>query len=414
MTDKAAAPGIVPLYIIVLIVSLPHLSETAYIPALPELTNYFNITGNTAEFSLSIYMIGFAFGVLIWGGVSDIYGRKSCLVVALFIYIIACFICYLTQNINIFLAARFIKALGISAGAVLGQAIARDSNAGKERAKVFSTVSTAIAFAPALGPNIGGIVSYYYVWYFVFIILIVIAVLTQILLAFKLPETKQNKDRIYGIDKLYKNCFLKMIKDVKLLGYAFMIGGINGVLFGYYAEAPFYFMRALGVSSYGFGLISFFICLPLAMGGIVSKKMHSLDFSENQIIYIGVIIMNISAVIFTITAYLNLITSSNLALSIIQTLLWLGIIITGGTMIIPNCLSCALEDYGEFAGTAASLFGFIYYLLISVFTWVMSFMHNGEVSRLPLFVLLTSSLMWLMFKLTLKYYSSHTHSIDKN
>lgn len=71
-------------------------------------------------------------------------------------------------------------------------------------------------------------------------------------------------------------------------------------------------------------------------------------------------------------------------------------------MIIPNSLSQALEDYGQYAGTAASIFGFYYYLIISGMTGLMAFLHNGSLVRLPLFFLILTGSMYAVFKLTIE------------
>jgi MFS family permease len=72
-------------------------------------------------------LFGFAVGVLIWGNLSDSYGRKLCLLTGFLIYVLSCCICYLADNINMLLAARFMQAFGASVGSVLGTAIARDT-----------------------------------------------------------------------------------------------------------------------------------------------------------------------------------------------------------------------------------------------------------------------------------------------
>lgn len=85
----------VPLWIIVLIVALPQLSETIYTPSLPDLAYGLNVNHGTAEYTLIIYLFGFAFGVLLWGVLSDRIGRKPGLFWGLGIYVLASIGCYL-------------------------------------------------------------------------------------------------------------------------------------------------------------------------------------------------------------------------------------------------------------------------------------------------------------------------------
>ncbi|MFP3017654.1 MAG: MFS transporter [Candidatus Tisiphia sp.] len=137
--DKIDNIIVAPLYIIILMVIIPTLSETIYAPSLPDLAKDLKISANLAEYTLTIFLFGFAVGVLIWGNLSDFYGRKPCVLTGFLIYALSCFICYLSDNINMLLAARFMQAFGASVGSVLGQAIARDIIKPAERGKIFST-----------------------------------------------------------------------------------------------------------------------------------------------------------------------------------------------------------------------------------------------------------------------------------
>ncbi len=139
--DKIENIIVAPLYIIILMVTIPVLSETIYTPSLPDLAKDLAISANLAEYTLTIYLFGFAIGALIWGNLSDCYGRKPCVLTGFLIYALSCFICYLADNINMLFAARFIQAFGASVGSVLGIAIARDVVKPAERGKMFSTIS---------------------------------------------------------------------------------------------------------------------------------------------------------------------------------------------------------------------------------------------------------------------------------
>ncbi|WP_410521150.1 multidrug effflux MFS transporter [Candidatus Tisiphia endosymbiont of Ditula angustiorana] len=392
---------VAPLYIIILMVIIPTLSETIYTPSLPDLAKDLKISANLAEYTLTIFLFGFAVGVLIWGNLSDFYGRKPCILTGFLIYTLSCFICYLADNINMLLAARFMQAFGASVGSVLGQAIARDIIKPAERGKMFSTIAIAIAFAPAIGPIIGGFVIKFYHWSAVFLVLIVIAIFIMVLISARLPETNLNLRTERLVIPLYKECFGKMIKDPRLLGLAFLTGAVNGILFGYFTEAPFYFISGLNILTSSFGMISFFICIPLALGGLISKKMHKLQKTSDNIIFAAIKVMCLGSLLFLLSSYFNLINKDNVTGSLLQTLLWLGIIMTGITMIAPNCLSQALENYGKFAGTAASLFGFMYYIIVTSFTALMGYMHNGSLTQLPLFMLIISISMMLVFHIVI-------------
>lgn len=388
----------VPLWIIVLIVALPQLSETIYTPALPALAQSLGVSNGLAQSTLTVFLVGFAFGVLCWGRFSDIHGRKPGLYLGLGLYMLASLGCYFASSIAMLLLMRFLQAVGASVGSVLGQAIARDAIASEDRGRAFSMVSIAMAFAPALGPMMGGFVVHYAAWNVVFLVLFVLAAFMMSQTAFFLPETNANMGKPNTNAALMLTCLKKMAFDPQILGFGLLVGGVNGILFGYFAESPFFFIDSLGLNSTTYGLLAFVICFPLALGGMISKKMHAKQYTANQIIFWGINTIITGAAIFYALSQTPLIDPSHQIVTISLSLLMIFMIMSGVTMIIPNCLSQALQNYGEFAGTAASLFGFYYYVLISACTVLMSYLHNGLLTALPLYCLLLGCLMMVVFK----------------
>ncbi|KTD22850.1 multidrug effflux MFS transporter [Legionella londiniensis] len=387
----------VPLWIIVLIVALPQLSETIYTPALPTLAQGLHIDDRLAQYTLTTYLMGFAFGVLLWGRLSDRIGRKPGLLCGLSVYIVASFACYLSTSIEILLAMRFLQAFGASVGSVLGQAIARDAITPEDRGRAFSIISIAMAFAPALGPVIGGIITQYTEWSSVFLALCVLAGLIIIQILLFLPETHTQLGVAPAKGSLFWSCLTQMIRDPRLLGFGVMVGGVNGILFGYFAESPFFFIDSLGLNSSTFGMLAFGICLPLALGGTISKQLHARGYRADTIIWYGVSTIILGALSFYVLTATSVISASTPLISIPISLACICIVMNGVTMIIPNCLSQALQDYGSYAGTAASIFGFYYYLLISLFTGLMALLHDGSLKALPLFILIISGIMMSVY-----------------
>lgn len=156
MSQSHILPAI---WLIVLIVGLPQLSETVYSPSLPEIAEALKTSDAMVEYTLTIYLFGFAIGTLLWGRLSDRFGRKPCILMGLFVFLIGCLGCYFSSSIDALLISRFIQALGGSIGSVLGQALCRDSFQGPDLGKVYSIVGSALALFPAVGPIIGGVIA---------------------------------------------------------------------------------------------------------------------------------------------------------------------------------------------------------------------------------------------------------------
>jgi len=375
--------------IIALLVALSQLSETIYTPSLPDLARDFGVLESYAEYTLTSYLVGFAFGVLIWGTFSDYYGRKRGVIAGLVLYTIGSAACWLSKDITTLYFCRFLQAFGASVGSVLGQAIARDAFLPEERGRVYSVISMVIAFAPAVGPFVGSMTIEYFHWSAVFVLLVGFGLALMGFVHVKLPETNTSLGKNKFSLTTYKNCAMEMVVNKRVWGFSVLIGFINGIIFSYFAESPFYFVDLLGVSKSTFGIMAMYICIPLFVGGLISKRMNSHKVPQDKIILYGILLVCLAGVIYVFLTNVGIITLMDQTRSVAIALGCMFFIMMGNAIIIPNCFSQALEPFGKFAGTSASLFGFVYYVFISLSTGVMGYMHDGTLRPMPVFLLVS-------------------------
>jgi DHA1 family bicyclomycin/chloramphenicol resistance-like MFS transporter len=147
------------------------------------------------EYTLTIYLFGFAIGTLFWGKLSDNIGRKPCLLAGLFVFILGSIGCYLSDTVIILMSSRFIQAYGGSIGSVIGQDICRDAFHGPSLGKAYSSVSSALAFFQAIGPVIGGVIAENFGWHSIFLFLLATSLILSIFVVYNLPETHRVIDR---------------------------------------------------------------------------------------------------------------------------------------------------------------------------------------------------------------------------
>ena len=183
------------LLLLICLVGFPQISETIFTPSLPEIASSYQVSMSSAQLTLSIYFLAFAFGVFFWGWLSDIVGRRPAMIYGIVLYGIGSLLCYTSQSIEFLLVARFIQAFGASTGSVTTQTILREAFTGNKRHELFAQISAALAFTPAVGPLIGGFVGNYFGFRIVFLTLVLMALAIFAYTVTSLPETFDVSER---------------------------------------------------------------------------------------------------------------------------------------------------------------------------------------------------------------------------
>lgn len=370
--------------LIIVLVGFPQISESIFTPVLPQISSSMHISAATSQLTMSIYFIAFAIGVLFWGKLSDQVGRRIAMNLGIIVYLIGNLGLFISPNFTFLLMARFIQALGASVGSVVTQTIMRESFSGLKGAKVFSKVSAAMALSPAFGPLIGGLIQSYLGYRNVFSALIIMATLILFYSYYRLPETS-NKNNLVKVSMLQVT--YNLLTDPIVWSYGLLIGGINGILFGYYSEAPFIFMKHFGYTSVQYGSLGMTLALASLLGALIVNFL--VKYLKSEIIaLIGLTFSSISGVLLLISLQLD--QASLLILGFF--LIFLGLNIT-----LPVALNLALKGYEDVIGTASGLFSFGYYLIVSLLTLLISLLHNGTIWTLPIFILIISLTMFLVY-----------------
>lgn len=370
------------LLLLIVLVGFPQISETIFSPALPSIANDFGVAISDVQLTMSVYFIAFALGVFCFGRLSDRIGRRNAMLWGLFLYFIGNVLCLVSNGLGLLLVARFVQAFGASVGSVVTQTILRERFSGVQRHKLFAKISAALAFSPAIGPLIGGFTDYYFGFKVMFFVLTVISVLVFWYAFLRLPETKPATMDLQALFPVTK----RMIKNRRLWQYGILIGGINGILFSYYTEAPFIFTQYFTMTSASYGFLGIVVALASIVGAMLSNKLVSHMKPEKIIVY-GLMIMLggilLAGIIFILPNEWQL-------PSMIGSVF---IILFGTGTALPNCLSLALHDFQDVIGTAGAIFSLGYYLLVSAVTYGMSIAHNGSILAMPMYFLAVGLVM---------------------
>lgn len=378
--EKAAA---LSLPLIIILLGFPHVSETIYTPALPQMTQDLQTTAHLTELSLSIYFAGFALGVAFWGMCCDLLGRRPALLLGVTIYTIACLLLWNAGTIYELLMLRFIQGFGASAGSVVAQTMIRDLCEGKKRHQAFAIVGGALSFAPAIGPWIGGYLCMYFGWRVNFMVLTIMGSLIVAYCYLKLRETRPiSHAKTFDMKTMLYSIF-KMIRDKNLLKHVLFISAANGIVFGFYAEAPFLFIEKMGFTPSQYGLFGMILCVSGIIASFISHRLNE-KMNPERIIGIGAFIALLGSLWLISAAVFDMFHTHVTMWQLSYIIFGIGITFLGVSVLISNSLSIALNDYKETLGIGGAIFGLLYYIGIALFMSLVSLLHNGTALPMPI------------------------------
>lgn len=380
--------------ILIALIAFPQFTETIYSPALPVIANDLSVAPYLVEWTLSIYFLGFALGVVFWGRYSDLYGRKLALVKSLIICLIGSILCCISYDISFLFLGRLVQSFGISSCSVVSQTIMRDVLQDKERKHLFIIAGLVIGFAPSIGPFLGSILSHYH-WKLCFIFLAIFAVVLLLLVQLYLHEYSRSNIKPYKI----LHCTVALLKDKVAACSIVIVGVFNGILFSYHAESPFIFINLLNFSPKEYGIIGVFISSAAIGGSLLSKTLNKY-FDSIKIIKIGVSVLLLSSIVLLISVYS--ITYSKFATIFVITISMMLFFISF-PLTIPYILSFALDNHKDYLGTAGSIMGMLYYIIVSIAVYYMGKIHNGTCAPMPIYFLVLALIITICFFFLRRY-----------
>lgn len=173
------------------------LSTDLYLPALPKMSQYFQSNPAVTNLTLSVFFIFYAAGILLWGPLSDKYGRKPILMAGNVIYILSTIACALSTNVYILIITRAIQGIGAGAVTTVSVAMVKDCFAGKKRESILAVIQSISGIAPMIAPIIGAFILTFSSWRGSFWTLAAIGIL-NLILTLLYQESLTEADRYKG------------------------------------------------------------------------------------------------------------------------------------------------------------------------------------------------------------------------
>lgn len=325
----------------------PQIAQTLFSPALTDIGRDFGVPAQQAAQSLSVFILGFAPGVVLWGRLSDRWGRRPALLGGLALYALALVLELQARSFAQLLLCQGLAALGVAAGSVVTQTLLRDLFQGRELIRVFSLMGMVLAASPAIGLFAGAALSRAFGYQGALTGLLVLALALFGWCARALPETRPPAQPLAPL----AGTLWQMLRDPAIWRSALLVAVFNLALLSYYSLGPFVF-RSLGQGAQWFGYSGALLALGSGLGAWLNRRLLGRGWHSERLL---------------VLAALAVLAGGGGVLAL-QHSLWLVLpmlgVVLGFGLAIPNILGSALAAYSDRLGSAGAWFGLFYYLLI--------------------------------------------------
>lgn len=360
------------LLLLALLTALGPLSIDMYLPALTKIEQGLGAAAGSAGMTLSSFFIGMALGQLIYGPISDAYGRKLPLYIGVLVFIVASIGCALAESMEALIIWRGIQALGACAGGVVSRAIVRDRCTPVETAQAFSLLLLVMGLAPILSPSLGGVLLLWFDWRALFVVLVAVGVISLALVHWRLDESlaapKPLLIRTVAAD------YRALIKDREfmLLGVA---GGFSmAAMFSFIVGSPFVFIELHQLSPQQFSLLFGSCALTMIafsqLNSRLLKRLHMTQVLPYALaLAVLALLLLVGLALWSAAAWWSH---------------WLMVVVFMASLgfVAPNTAALSLAKQGARAGTASALMGALQFTVAGIASAVIGAWHDG--SALPM------------------------------
>jgi MFS transporter, DHA1 family, multidrug resistance protein len=353
--------------------SLIALSIDGMLPAFPMIASELNVTTDSQlQYIVATLFLGFGFGQVLFGPLSDIFGRKPPIYWGIAIFLIGSLLSGFAKDYDTFLLGRFLQGFGGAAPRIISLALIRDQYVGNSMARITSLVMTVFILVPAIAPSLGQLVMWLFGWREIFILLFVVGLTVGIWFNFRQNETLavENRKRLN-----FKDIFSGISQTFShktTVACMLTSGLIFGIFVGYLGAVQSIFDKTFHAGDY-FPL--YFAILALSIGGasFFNSKLV-MAFGMRHLILYAFSMMIIFSIIFS--TYLFFFVEQHPPLILFMIYMVFTFFCVG--FLFGNLNALAMQPLGHIAGIGSAVLGFVQ-STISVVIGVRlgQYYHNG-------------------------------------
>ena len=346
-----------------------------YLPSLPSLQRDLGTTASLTHHTLAAYFAGLGLGQLVYGPLTDRFGRKRPLYAGLTLYVLASFACSFAPSIHVLIALRLAQALGGAAGQVVTRAVVRDLYAGAPAARLLSLLMLVMGVAPILGPLLGGWVLLVAGWRSIFALLAAFGLACLALMVTKLPETATSRAPKLEIRAIVRNL------EALARDRAFVANTLTGAfaqagMFAYISGSPFVLIELFHVSPQRYGWLFGMNAFGLIAGSQLNHRLLATHSPSSILARSTLVLSAVGVALLAVTTLgaAGLVAVAACLFAFVATLAFVS----------ANATALAMEEQGARAGLASAGLGSTQFGIAAVASSLVGALSDGTARPMAL------------------------------
>ena len=347
-----------PFLLLALLAAFPPLSTDMYLPAIPLLQKSWHQPLAMINLTLVGFFVSYCFFLLIYGPISDRFGRRKPLLAGIGIFIIASLLCAGSGNVISLIVLRILQAAGAAAASALALAISKDVYNGFERERILAYIGVIMALAPMLAPVIGGWAMTWFSWHWIFVIQAAIGMIAWAGV-FRMPETLKSFSAAGALQTA--GIYLQLLRNRRYIGFSLMMSLVVLPHFAFIAGSADIYITRLGLSEQVFGYFFALNAAAIMAGSFACTRLLKPLGAR------GVLTAGFAGILAGGLAMATGLLPGPWGLA-----LPMAVISFSFGLSRPPSNNFVLEQVDRHAGAASSLLIFIYFMLGAFSMWLIS------------------------------------------
>ena len=354
MTPAAMSPGLIVL-ILSMLLGIQPVTTDLYLPALPAMTTSFGAPTSQAQLTLSALLLAFGCSQLVWGPLSDRFGRRPILLWGLAAYTLASIGSVLAPSMALLIVWRAVQGAAMGAAVMAARAIVRDLYLPADGARIMSKGLSGLGVLAALSAPLGALLAELFGWRAALMAVAIFGGCALTMIALRFKETVRQKNPHALRPTTLVRTWMQIFSNPTFLAFSALSAASYAGLFTFLAASSFVFIKILGLSRTQYGLVMFFMCLSYLLGTFVCRRLL-LRFGLRKSVALAACLSLLGGTLMGVLAWAGV---SN----VWAVMLPFFIYMVGHGVHQPCGQSGAVGPFPQAAGAASALNGFLMMLV---------------------------------------------------